>query len=37
MISPDAIELSSIEPEILELFAPLLCEMDDLKKTLDFE
>lgn len=36
-ISPEKIDIQGLPTNILEIFAPILCEMDDLKKQLNFE
>lgn len=37
LISPSKIDISTVSTEILELFAPLLCEMEELGQTLTLE
>ncbi|CAI2384299.1 unnamed protein product [Moneuplotes crassus] len=36
-ISAEKIDISALPPEILEIFTPLLCEMEELEHTLDLE
>lgn len=37
LISPSKIDISSVPTDLLELFAPLLCEMEELGQTLQIE
>ena len=36
-ISADKIDISKLESHILEAFSPLLCEMEELGQSLNFE
>ena len=37
LISPSRIDISEVPTDILKLFAPLLCEMEDLGQTLTID
>lgn len=37
VISAEQIDISQLSPDILEIFTPLFCEMEDLEQTLDLE
>ena len=37
LISAQKIDISVLTPEILEIFTPLFCEMEEMGQTLDIE
>ncbi len=37
LISSQKIDISALTPEVLEIFTPLFCEMEELAQTLDLE